>query len=125
MNYDYIATKPELDDELLAHYGIKGMKWRRRLKSKVSSMKTKFNRTINMVPANQATTDHGKKYATTTKKQYRKQYVDETLVNMHNKGKTVYKLVDSGKANHASGREGSRVNEGIAAGRKRAKKKKK
>lgn len=26
--YDYIITKPELCEETLAHYGIKGMEWR-------------------------------------------------------------------------------------------------
>lgn len=25
--YDYIVTKPPLDEETLAHYGVKGMKW--------------------------------------------------------------------------------------------------
>lgn len=30
MEYDYIITKPPLDDETLMHYGIKGMKWRRK-----------------------------------------------------------------------------------------------
>lgn len=30
MNYDYIITKPELNEGTLAHYGVKGMKWRHR-----------------------------------------------------------------------------------------------
>lgn len=29
MEYDYIITKPPLDENTLAHYGVKGMKWRR------------------------------------------------------------------------------------------------
>ena len=27
--YDYVMIKPELNEETLAHYGIKGMKWRK------------------------------------------------------------------------------------------------
>lgn len=30
--YDYIINKPELNEDTLAHYGIKGMKWRKHLK---------------------------------------------------------------------------------------------
>jgi len=30
MTYDYIITKPNLDEDLLMHYGVKGMKWRKR-----------------------------------------------------------------------------------------------
>lgn len=40
MIYDYITTKPPLNNETLAHYGIKGMKWRRR-KNKTIDKKTK------------------------------------------------------------------------------------
>ena len=32
--YDYIIEKPDLDEDLLMHFGIKGMKWRKRKKSK-------------------------------------------------------------------------------------------
>ena len=28
--YDYIITKPPLNEETLAHYGVKGMKWNKR-----------------------------------------------------------------------------------------------
>lgn len=34
--YDYIINKPELNEDTLAHYGIKGMKWRKRKGSKNS-----------------------------------------------------------------------------------------
>ena len=30
MVYDFVTTKPELNEETLAHYGIKGMKWKNR-----------------------------------------------------------------------------------------------
>lgn len=30
MYYDYITSKPPLNEETLAHYGVKGMKWKRR-----------------------------------------------------------------------------------------------
>lgn len=29
IDYDYIITKPPLDENTLAHYGVKGMKWKR------------------------------------------------------------------------------------------------
>lgn len=28
MIYDYVQTKPELNEDLLMHYGVKGMKWK-------------------------------------------------------------------------------------------------
>lgn len=34
--YDYVTTKPDLDDVFIAHYGVKGMKWRRRKASSFS-----------------------------------------------------------------------------------------
>ena len=34
--YDYIITKPELNEDTLAHYGVKGMKWRKRHAKKIS-----------------------------------------------------------------------------------------
>jgi len=36
MVYDYIITKPPLDEDTLAHYGVKGMKWRR-VKNKIKN----------------------------------------------------------------------------------------
>ena len=38
MVYDYIITKPPLDEECLAHYGIKGMKWRSKKKKKAEKL---------------------------------------------------------------------------------------
>lgn len=45
--YDYIITKPELCEETLAHYGIKGMQWRnkkRRTKESLRSGRPKSRR---------------------------------------------------------------------------------
>lgn len=44
--YDYIITKPPLDEDTLAHYGIKGMKWHKHLKSKYYSAKSKLQEKI-------------------------------------------------------------------------------
>lgn len=40
MIYDYIITKPPLNEDTLAHYGVKGMKWKKR-KAKKKSQKQK------------------------------------------------------------------------------------
>ncbi len=37
--YDYIITKPELNEDTLAHFGIKGMKWKRHKKRPISRKK--------------------------------------------------------------------------------------
>lgn len=116
MVYDYVTTKPELNEETLAHYGIKGMKWRKRLKGKYYSMKsklgekkTKFTRTLNLIDKEVATTNNGKKMASTSKNQYRKLMGIESISNAgkpNNKRKWVLK--DDGKAGSHSGREGLR-----------------
>ena len=36
MVYDYITTKPPLDEETLMHYGVKGMKWGQRKQQLIS-----------------------------------------------------------------------------------------
>lgn len=38
MDYDYVITKPDLNEDTLAHYGVKGMKWRKH-KAKTKSAK--------------------------------------------------------------------------------------
>lgn len=44
MVYDYVITKPELNEETLMHFGIKGMKWRKgKLRGKYYSMKSKLS----------------------------------------------------------------------------------
>ena len=57
--YDYVITKPELNEETLAHYGVKGMKWHKRLKSKLKTVNTKLNRAMGMTSADMITTDSG------------------------------------------------------------------
>ena len=56
MTYDYIITKPELNEETLAHYGVLGMKWGHRKldrqlarskKDRVSTMTGRANHKIN------------------------------------------------------------------------------
>lgn len=46
MVYDYIITKPELNEDTLAHYGIKGMKWHKKLKGKYYSTKSKIGEAV-------------------------------------------------------------------------------
>ena len=44
--YDGIINKPDIDDIFIAHYGVKGMKWRRR-KAKKSNLRYLQNRRVN------------------------------------------------------------------------------
>lgn len=44
MMYDYVTTKPELNDKTLTHYGIKGMKWHRKTKRLHDALKEKRKR---------------------------------------------------------------------------------
>ena len=72
--YDYIITKPPLNEETLAHYGIKGMKWGKvkdrvksglkwqasKVKNKALEAKTKRNRKKTTVDASEVTYGNGK-----------------------------------------------------------------
>lgn len=40
--YDGVINKPELNEDLLMHYGIKGMKWRKKLKGMYNTIKNKI-----------------------------------------------------------------------------------
>ena len=108
--YDGIVIKPELDDAL-EHYGVKGMKWKKRkakLKGKIIDKATKFNRKMFITnDPSEVTTNYGKS----------------------NRIKNGKGIKDSGKATAKSGEKGSKFNsKSLIAARRRAglaKKKKK
>lgn len=107
--YDYVTSKPELDENLLMHYGIKGMKWKKRLKGAYYSAKSKLQEKL-------------------IQKQRKQIGIDpkhNNFVTINSKGLiTGGYFGGSGKANSHSGRQGSRLNAGLAAGRYRAAQKK-
>ena len=107
MVYDYITTKPELNEETLAHYGIKGMKWKKRLKGSFYSAKSKAEE-LGTKAIRNILYGYGAK--------------DPSRIS-YNRGTDATPRNDNGKANSKSGNTGSKVKEGIAAGRKRVKKK--
>lgn len=45
--YDYIIDKPSLDDLILEHYGVKGMRWRHRKGRKKTSASSRRRKDIN------------------------------------------------------------------------------
>lgn len=40
--YDCVSTKPDIDEIFIAHYGVKGMKWHKRLKGALYKLKNKI-----------------------------------------------------------------------------------
>ena len=60
MTYDGIINKPDIDEIIIEHYGVKGMKWRKRLKGKVSLLSTKVRRKLKGMSADQISYDNGK-----------------------------------------------------------------
>ena len=96
MTYDGVINKPDLD-EALEHYGIKGMKWRKKLKGLINKNKGKE-------PDN---TSLQEQYDEVNRKSYLGRYV----------------LPGRPRAKGESGPTKSRVNEGIIEGRKRVRKK--
>jgi len=54
MVYDYITTKPPLDEDTLAHYGIKGMKWKNHIYAVKNAVTNGYsqarNRVLTMLP---------------------------------------------------------------------------
>ena len=54
MIYDYITTKPPLDEDTLAHYGIKGMKWKNHIYAVKKALTNGYgqarNRVLTMLP---------------------------------------------------------------------------
>ena len=110
MIYDYIATKPELDDDLLAHYGIKGMKWRKRLGQIVNKAKNTYYHL------------KGQRYEQIAKSRRYDMGINSPQLTTN--GRKVGLNTDedfwTGRSNHKAGQKGSRVDAGIAAGRMRA-----
>ena len=150
--YDYVINKPELNEDTLMHYGIKGMKWKNHiysLKNKaVANYGNAKNKVLTMLPIlNNNLKTVGKK---TKGKYYRAKSkmaeLNAQSARLHTgvkdtdttqKTRTIrtgyynkweahgIKSGTNGKANSHSGQVGSRVNQGIAAGRERVAKKKK
>lgn len=58
--YDCVTSKPDIDDIFIAHYGVKGMKWHKHLKSKLDLLKTKLNRKRLGLEADEVTDMYGK-----------------------------------------------------------------
>lgn len=90
--YDYVTTKPELNEETLAHYGIKGMKWKKRLKGAFYSAKSKTQE-IGTKAIRNILYGYGAK--------------DPSRISYH-RGTSATPRNDSGKANSHSGQEGLR-----------------
>ena len=118
MIYDGVITKPELtEDNMLMHWGVKGMKWRKRLKGKYYSTKSKtqeriakVKRTLGGVNFPEVETNRGK-------------IVGGSQLDYERRTATRLGLSHPARGKYISsqgGRAGSRVDEGITAGRKRA-----
>ena len=87
MIYDFVITKPELNEETLAHYGVKGMKLhKRKAKSTLSKINTTFNRLMGLTNSDIVTYNNGRTRKWDSEK--------NTWVK------------DSGKANSKSGQAG-------------------
>ena len=128
--YDYIIEKPPLNEDTLAHYGVKGMKWRKHIKGKYYSLKskageyiTKRNRKKIGVAADEVSEKNGKKN--------RMSGTDIRGFMNYNKNPEFGYFI-SGNYNSSSRDAhnkypgtGSNIEAGIAAGRERAKKRKK
>lgn len=115
--YDYIIEKPELNEDTLAHYGVKGMKWKKHLKGKYYSLKSKAGEKITKKL-------RGSTYSHVPTNNYGTKTIKNDLHSEDMSWDTgrVYKFdVPTSK----SGSRGSNVERGIAAGRERAKKRKK
>lgn len=114
MIYDGVITKPELTEEnMLMHWGVKGMRWKKRLKGayykgKNKIMDIKTRRARGAMGANMITQD--------IKRDRKRQKKQTGIVD----GISFKFDYTNGKSTSQTGQEGSRVNEGIAAGRQRA-----
>ena len=118
--YDYIIEKPPLNEDTLVHYGVKGMKWRKHIKGKYYSLKSKIGelktkKARGSIPAEWVTGRNGigvmpnPGYRTDTYKGYPKSN-ESNVSKLGNKNARL---------------ERENVDRGIEAGRERAKKRKK
>ena len=131
--YDYVIEKPELNEETLAHYGVKGMKWRkhktprqRMRESKRLERLTKFQRELNNIDETTTSKDYG---STPTSGSARGMNWAEGLFVYGTDKKIKNELYKRrkkqlGTANSLTGGEGSNIKSGLKAGKKRANKKK-
>ena len=91
--YDYVINKPDIDDIFIAHYGIKGMKWHKHLKSKLDSIKNKLPKS--------------KRRLEKEAKKRRAKYVAGHLVDDYTSGRYGTKVDDDGKIAYTNkGEEG-------------------
>ncbi len=124
MIYDYVVTKPPLNEDTLTHYGVKGMKWRKRkakVKSFIDGLKPKTVTTItNATTGETRDVSNNKAYENlgkSVKKAQRKQKVKEILDKFKIK-EEAYVTDSSGKKHNVTG---NKMYEDLA---KKAKKKK-
>lgn len=107
MVYDYVTTKPELNEETLMHYGIKGMKWRKHIKgkyystkSKLQGLNTKIKRKVNGInnPEEVSATTKAQTYITTSN--------GKKILNLGKRDFMFSLRKDTGKSNSKSGNAG-------------------
>ena len=80
--YDGIVNKPGIDELIIQHYGVKGMKWRhRKLRNNLSLLGTKARRQLRGMSADQIS---------------------------YGKGKSTFERHDDGKARSTSNPQGNR-----------------
>lgn len=115
--YDYIIEKPELNEDTLAHYGINGMKWRKRLKGKYYSTKSKAGEKITK-------TLRGRTYPHVLSNNYGTKNMKDDPYD-EDKAWTTGRIYKWDVPTSKSGSRGANVERGIEAGRERVKKKKK
>ena len=128
MIYDYVVTKPPLNEDTLTHYGVKGMKWRKKRKSFKDLYYEKKSKIAEIKAEREASGMNPEKtvYASWLIRDKNKQYRDPKTPN-----KSGYSYGDSktrsgyphSRNDHAE--TGSNIERGLEAGRERTKKRKK
>lgn len=87
--YDYIINKPELNEDTLAHYGIKGMKWRKhinRLKNNLPGAEKR--RKQKYIASKIAEGEQKGRYATVEERAKKFSYLYDNRKNIYDNGKT-------------------------------------